>query len=299
MSIPKKWRTNVKYIFLAAAFTLATIASANADTTCAVNSPDGELNVRELTQNGPGKVIGVVKNGYNVTMRDFYFLRGQSWARVLDGKTKTRVVGWMFKDHLNCNIQTTTVQSVKRGTAVELKKSGAWTTFSDNTKKGTKVVGMYTFNNKSAFYVKYFSDADRLYVQLFKEGWQFPDDGVDVPLSIKFDTGPAYPATARARMDSGKDGVLIAVVEAAIDDPDLAGRFMADLMKADKMTVTFEQGDEKPWVADMQGTRETGTAFMKAVEALCPNCGKATQPYDATKPTQPYKPTAKKNERAI
>jgi uncharacterized protein YraI len=93
----------VKYIFLAAAFTLATIASANADTTCVVNSPDGELNVRDLTQNGPGRVTGVVKNGYTVTMRDFYFLKGQSWARVVDGKTKTRVVGWVFKDYLNCN----------------------------------------------------------------------------------------------------------------------------------------------------------------------------------------------------
>ena len=219
----------MKYIFLTVAFTLATIASANADTTCAVNSPDGELNVRELTQNGPGRVIGKVKNGDTVTMRDFYLLKGQSWARVVDGKTKTRVVGWMFKDHLNCNIQAT-AQPVKRGTAVELKKSGAWTTFSDTTKKGTKVVGMYTFNAKSAFYVKYFSNADRLYVQLFKDGWQFPEAGVDVPLNITFNNGPAYPATARARMDSGKDGVPIAVVEAGIDDPDLAGRFMADLM---------------------------------------------------------------------
>jgi len=288
----------MKYIFLTVAFTLATIASANADTTCAVNSPDGELNVRELTQNGPGRVIGKVKNGDTVTMRDFYLLKGQSWARVVDGKTKTRVVGWMFKDHLNCNIQAT-AQPVKRGTAVELKKSGAWTTFSDTTKKGTKVVGMYTFNAKSAFYVKYFSNADRLYVQLFKDGWQFPEDGVDVPLNITFNNGPAYPATARARMDSGKDGVPIAVVEAGIDDPDLAGRFMADLMKADTMTVTFEQGDEKPWVADMKGTRETGTAFMEAVKTLCPSCGKTTQPYDTAKPTQPYKPTAKKSERDI
>jgi len=283
----------MKYIFLTAAFTLATIASANADTTCAVNSPDGELNVRELTQNGPGKVIGVVKNGYTVTMRDFYFLRGQSWARVVDGKTKTKVVGWMFKDHLNCNVQAT-AQPTKRGTAVELKKSGAWTAFSDTTKKGTKVVGMYTANARSTFCVKFFGDSDRLYVQLFKDGWQFPDNGVDVPLSIKFDNGPAYPATARARMDEG-----FAVVETWISDPDLAGRFMADLMSADTMTVTFEQGDEKPWVADMKGTRETGTAFMEAVKTLCPSCGKTTQPYDTAKPTQPYKPTAKKSERDI
>jgi hypothetical protein len=295
MSMPKqKWRTNVKYTFLAAvAFTLATIASANADTTCVVNSPDGELNVRELTQNGPGRVTDKLRNGYTVTMRDFYLLKGQSWARVVDGKTKTKVVGWVFKDYLNCNIQAT-AQPTKRGTAVELKKSGAWTTFSDTTKKGTKVVGMYTANARSAFYVKFFSDSDRLYVQLFKNGWQFPNDGVDVPLNITFDNGPSYPATARARMDEG-----YAVVETWISDPDLAGRFMDDLMGADTMTVTFEQGDEKPWVANMQGTRETGTAFMEAVKTLCPSCGKTTQPYDTAKPTQPYKPTAKKSERDI
>jgi hypothetical protein len=90
-----------------------------------------------------------------------------------------------------------------------------------------------------------------------------------------------------------------AVVETWISDPDLAGRFMDDLMGADTMTVTFEQGDEKPWVANMQGTRETGTAFMEAVKTLCPSCGKTTQPYDTAKPTQPYKPTAKKSERDI
>ena len=270
------------------AFMLATIASANADTTCVVNSPDGELNVRELTQNGPGKVTDKLKNGYTVTMRDFYLLKGQSWARVVDGKTKTKVVGWMFKDYLNCNPQATTT--------VVLKRSDAWTAYTDVTKKGSKIVGMYTANARSAFYVKYFSNDNRLYIQLFKDGWQFPSDGVDVPFSIKFDNGPAYPATGRARMDnSGRSNQLSALVEAAIDDPDLAGKFVADLMGADKMTVTFEQGDEKPWVAEMKGSREAGTAFMEAVKTLCPECGKTTQPYNATKPTQPYvtKPTAK------
>jgi hypothetical protein len=294
--MPKKWRTNVKYIFLAAAFTLATIASANADTTCAVNSPDGELNVRELTQNGPGKVTDKLKNGYTVTMRDFYLLKGKSWARVVDGKTKTKVVGWVFKDYLNCNIQAVTAPPVRNGTLVELKRSGAWTTYTDVTNRGNKVLGMYTANNRSAFYVKYFSD-NQLIVQIFKEGWQFPSDGVDVPFSITFDNGPSYPANGVARMASGKSSQSLALVEAAIDDPELAGKFMADLMKADKMTITFEQGDEKPWVVDMNGTREAGTAFMNAMEALCSDCGRATQPYNATKPTQPYKPTAKKNDR--
>ena len=110
----------MRYIFLAAAFTLATIASANADTTCVVNSPDGELNVRDLTQNGPGRVIGTVKNGHDVTMRDFYFLRGQSWARVVDGKTKTKVVGWMFKDYLNCNSQPVATTPTPKSNYVDI-----------------------------------------------------------------------------------------------------------------------------------------------------------------------------------
>jgi hypothetical protein len=290
MSMPKKWRTTVKYIFLAAAFTLATIASANADTTCAVNSPDGELNVRDLTQNGPGKVIGVVKNGYNVTMRDFYFLRGQSWARVLDGKTKTRVVGWVFKDYLNCNGSASTKNN---GSFVLLKRSGAWTAYTDVTKSGEKIIGMYTANDTSVIYVKYFGN-DRLYVQLFKKGWGFPTDGVDVPFSIQFDNHNVdYPATGRGVMDAG-----LALVEASFKDPKEAGDFMNELMEADNMTITFNQGNERPWVADMKGSREVGKAFMAAVQASCSGCTKTTQPYNTTPSSQPYnnnKPTAKNN----
>jgi hypothetical protein len=57
----------MKTLFTAIALLLAVTASASAaDTTCTVNAPDGELNVRELTANGPGKVTDVLKNGYTV-----------------------------------------------------------------------------------------------------------------------------------------------------------------------------------------------------------------------------------------
>jgi hypothetical protein len=292
----------VKYIFLTVAFTLATIASANADTTCAVNSPDGELNVRELTSNGPGRVIGVVKNGYTVTMRDFYLLKGKSWARVVDGKTQSRIVGWMYKDHLNCNIQATApvrtapTAPVRKSTD-DIKRSGAWTTYAGTTYDGDKVLGMYTYTaDKKGYYIKYFGD-NYLVVQIIKDGWQFPNNDVDVPFSITIN-GKNYPADGLARMDNS-GGKLTAVVEAKISDPELAGRFMADLMAADKMTITFGQGNERPWVLDTTGTRETGTAFNEAMKEMCSACG-ATQPFDAARPTQPYnKPTAKKNDRDI
>ena len=92
-----------KTLLATAAFSLALIASANADTSCVVNSPDGELNVRDVTSNGPGRVNDKLQNGYVITIRDFYLLKGKSWARVLDGKTKSRIVGWVFKDYLDCD----------------------------------------------------------------------------------------------------------------------------------------------------------------------------------------------------
>lgn len=106
----------MKYILMVVAFTLAAIASANANTTCVVNSPDGELNVRDLTRGGPGGVTDKLRNGYTITIRDFYFFKGQSWARVLDGKTKTRVVGWVFKDYLDCNQEQVSLPSASTST---------------------------------------------------------------------------------------------------------------------------------------------------------------------------------------
>ena len=111
----------MKTLLTAILFALVAVTSANADAPCMVNSPDGELNDRDLTNNGPGKVTDVLKNGYIVTVRDFYLLKGKSWARVLDGKTKSRVVGWVFRDYLNCDIDADAVsQPVVVATRVEV-----------------------------------------------------------------------------------------------------------------------------------------------------------------------------------
>jgi opacity protein-like surface antigen len=89
-----------------------------ADVSCTVNAPDGELNVRDMTASGPGKVIGVLKNGYPVTARDTFYFKGQAWTRLLDGKTKSRGVGFVFRDYLNCNVaQTKPADSPQPSTA--------------------------------------------------------------------------------------------------------------------------------------------------------------------------------------
>src|SRR5262245_46335586 len=108
----------MKTLLTAIVFALVAITSANADAPCMVNSPDGELNVRDLTPNGPGKITDVLKNGYVVTVRDFYLLKGKSWARVVDGKTKSRVVGWVYRDYLNCDVTADASKSFAASTPV-------------------------------------------------------------------------------------------------------------------------------------------------------------------------------------
>jgi hypothetical protein len=62
---------------------------------------------RTQRASGPGKVIGTLKNGYTVTARDTFYFKGQAWTRLLDGKTKSRGVGFVFRDYLNCNVAQT------------------------------------------------------------------------------------------------------------------------------------------------------------------------------------------------
>jgi len=179
------------------------------------------------------------------------------------------------------------VVSANAGSYFTIKRSGFWTTYYDVSTAGRPMVGMSVDAHGAGFHVKYFND-QRLYVQLMKNNWQFPKDGVAVPFRIAFDNSErTYPASGQARMDRDTG---MAVVEASMDDPKMAGVFVADIMNANTMTVTFEQGDEEPWVADMTGSRDAGRAFLKATIAL-DKIAKPTQPYDKGKSTQPYKTT--------
>jgi hypothetical protein len=91
----------MRKLLLAAAISLAALTSAHADITCAVNSPDGELNVRENTTKGPGKIIGAVRNGNTVNVLDVFRFDGKVWARV-SHRTTGKPVGWMYRDYLDC-----------------------------------------------------------------------------------------------------------------------------------------------------------------------------------------------------
>jgi hypothetical protein len=91
----------MKTLLTAAALSIAALTSAHADLMCLVNSPDGELNVRENTKGGPGRVIGVVKNGNEVHVLDIFRFEVNVWARVAHKKTG-QPVGWMYRDYLDC-----------------------------------------------------------------------------------------------------------------------------------------------------------------------------------------------------
>jgi hypothetical protein len=91
----------MKTLLAVAALSIAMLMPAKADITCVVNAPDGELNLRENTTRGPGKVIGIVKNGQSISVLEVFRFDGKPWARVAVVGTNTSI-GWMHRDYLNC-----------------------------------------------------------------------------------------------------------------------------------------------------------------------------------------------------
>ena len=149
-----------------------------------------------------------------------------------------------------------------------LKKSGSWTAYSHISTEGVPMVGL-TFQGegrKANLYMKYFGN-DQLIVHLYKPGWQFPKDGVDVSFQVDFDHGGlklSYPLTGRGQADAAGG----AHIEAILDDASQMSSFIANTINAKQMTIVFEQGNERPWPINMTGSRATGTVFAAAMITL-------------------------------
>lgn len=139
----------------------------------------------------------------------------------------------------------------------------------------------------AALYTKYV--AGRLiFVQLFKAGWSMPD-GTEAKVQWSFDD-ETYSATAITYTD--KQGQKYLQFRIANGDE---AKFLGQFAEANRATVTFPDGNEPDWNADMFGSRETAIAFKRCAIALENN--KPTQPTgpQASQPTQPQPTTPKKD----
>ena len=138
---------------------------------------------------------------------------------------------------------------------------------------------------------KFIPGADKIFVHVFKSGWQIPK-GTAVPVALVFDGSTPWSATAiGSTMDFGT-GLVAFSVHGGASVRDLLTEFGA----ANTRSPVFTQGNERPWTFNMSGSREVSASFAQCIIAIDKASGtqpygnSSTQPFGnaAPAPTQPY-----------
>jgi hypothetical protein len=134
-----------------------------------------------------------------------------------------------------------------------------------------------------------------LFAHVTKSNWSIPAE-TGIPLKIAFDSGV-------------RDGIGYVItdqrggstVEIRVND-DAAVGFMEDIANAKEMTITFDSGNEQPWITTMIGSRKAVAVFDKCIGYVRANAptqpgaqssaptsptGKAASPVQPMQPTQP------------
>jgi hypothetical protein len=84
-------------IFIAAAALAASLSAASADS-CMISDPTGTpLNVRESPN---GRIVGTLRNGSFVTMRDVVEVRGKRWAELTSNRSGGTV--YVLREYISC-----------------------------------------------------------------------------------------------------------------------------------------------------------------------------------------------------
>lgn len=161
------------------------------------------------------------------------------------------------------------------------------------------VSGSWTFAGgvKGWLTMKY-SNENGLFMHFSKDSWSFEPE-LSVPLAISFDTG--YREGTGISATSPQTGRPI--IESSIP-ADAAPGFLEDFANAKVMTITFKEGNERPWIANMTGSRGAvkalGWCMTKitavasspvAPKASSPVGQQATSPVKPTLPMPPVQPT--------
>jgi hypothetical protein len=178
------------------------------------------------------------------------------------------------------------VLAVSPAAAYDLKVSGYWKAFLVGTKE-TPICGMsssYADPRNGQLLIKYFYGQDYLTGHIVKPSWRFPADGVAVPLTIGVDRNPIMSGSAVGYLNNNLPMLefYIKPEKVSIDG------FLNDFAKAARFWVRFDEGTEKPWVFDMQGSAEVVSVFRNCTLRLIAESKSATQPYGKPQATQPF-----------
>ncbi|MGV7212518.1 hypothetical protein [Bradyrhizobium sp. UFLA05-112] len=159
-----------------------------------------------------------------------------------------------------------------------LMQTGAWTAYSMIASDGvTPLCGMYTIGGNRRMYVTYFRH--RFVVHFYKASWRVTV-GTKVKTTLRTDSGETDTGTGVAyRDDTGQQTYLAVNVNQGAENG-----FLDRIARADKLTISFPDGDEADWTVRMDGSRPVLDALRQ--------CAKTLDERDAATATQPFKPKA-------
>jgi hypothetical protein len=191
---------------------------------------------------------------------------------------------------LATTIATTPVAAQVRNIA----GSGSWVAFTGKANDGKPVCGMTASNTTTGRFIniKWFKGNKHLTLQAFAKGWNLPV-GVQMPVHVNFDESDERREFVGIGNKGGKS--TYDFVEFRLHG-DFFTDFMEEVGGANRMIITFPDGNELPWAVDMTGSRDISRVFTNCIantlptpapQATQPHIGKATQPHSG-KATQPH-----------
>jgi hypothetical protein len=189
--------------------------------------------------------------------------------------------------------------TAQAGRDITLKAKGNWSAYYTISDKGNPLCGMQTYwqNNRRALvagaHIKYQSGG-LVTIQMFKVGWRMPV-GTEVKVNLAFDNSEQFPGVATSFIYKGDALLSLNVKEGTEAD------FLSLIEDAREFKISFPDGDEPTWVANMTGSREVSGAFKRCAYTLDANA--PTQPTGKAAPTQPTgkptQPAAKRDDGSV
>jgi hypothetical protein len=176
-----------------------------------------------------------------------------------------------------------------------------WETFGyARNDEGVPMCGMQTAGDNNRFYVKW-TPTNGMVVQVWKSNWRLANDtkvsfGLEFYDSDKGDSNTLSTEAGWARPSKGGVGTSL-FMGVKTDD-------MATLLKmfgdAERVVISFPDGDEPSWGVHMDGSRKAANEFMHCMYTVQDSI-KSAQPTSPVKPaeTQPVKPASKRDDGSV
>jgi hypothetical protein len=173
---------------------------------------------------------------------------------------KTPALSIMFPGLFAAGI-TLAVASPASAKVETFAQAGVWRAFAGRAEDGVPVCGLAVSSDDGrGVTIKWYSGANKLQVQVLRMTWAIPP-GTQMGLAIRFDGDEPYVGTAFGHQNNPR--MLTIDIESKA-----TGQFLKDFAEARAMTIAFPSGNEKPWVARMDGSRSIATALVRCIGVL-------------------------------